>query len=142
VILGKSGAEKLNRPGLALTFVGRRWEKVQTLRVDEETVGAFITDHVAVERPALSEIETALVRYAVEELGGAFIINQLYEAHKGQISYRRLVALGQQWEARCWLTTPAHATDPRRVTDELLALVYLTPDAQSDSRVAGGNRSS
>jgi len=71
VILGKSGAEKLNRPGLALAFIGGRWETVQTLRVGPNAAGDFITERVAVRRPTLDAVEAALVRYAVEALDGA-----------------------------------------------------------------------
>jgi hypothetical protein len=117
VILGKKGAEDLNRPGLALTFTDR-WERVQTLHVELPDVA-----HVAPPpRPALEEIERRLVRYAVEELDGAFTINALADAFAGDISRRQLLKLGKQWESRGWLTTPAHASDPRRVTDELLCL--------------------
>lgn len=127
VILGCKGAEDLDRPGQALTFVGGRWEKVQVLRVEPERVSDFISEQVAVKRPALSEMEAALVRHALDELDGAFTINRLYEEFKGRISRRRLVKLGRQWERRGWLTEPRHAADPRRVTDELLALMPPPP---------------
>jgi len=136
VILGKSGAEKLNRPGLALTFIGGRWQEVQTLRVDLEAVAGV----AAPARPALSDIERALVAYALQELDGAFIVGKLYQAHKGQISQRRLTTLAQTWESRGWLTTPAHATDPRRVTKDLTDLlpsVPSTPGVIGDDRVIG-----
>jgi len=125
VILGKSGAEALDRPGLALTFVGGRWETVQTLRVDGSAVAEIAEQVTAPKRPALDDLETALVQYAIEELNGAFIIGRLYAHFAGQISKRRLTTLAQQWERRGWLTTPAHATDPRKVTPELLALCTL-----------------
>jgi len=76
----------LNRPGLALAFLEGRWEQVQTLRVDG--AGDFIGQRVAVRRPALSDVEAALVRYAVEALDGVFIVNRLYDHHKGLISKR------------------------------------------------------
>jgi hypothetical protein len=118
VILGKSGAEDLTRPGLALTFVGGQWQEVQTLRVDLETV----SDVAPPPRPALEQIERRLVRYALDHLDACFTINALADAFAGDISRRQLLKLGRQWEARGWLTTPAHASDPRRVTDELLCL--------------------
>ena len=130
VILGKSGAEKLTRPGLALTFIGGRWQEVQTLRVDLADVG----DVAAPPHPALEEIEARLVRYAMDRLGGCFITNRLYEVHKSDISKRALTALAQQWQARGWLTTPAHATDPRRVTGDLL---HLAQDVGNGARVPG-----
>ncbi len=137
VILGRKGAEDLNRPGLALTFVNGRWETVQTLRVEPNTLDRLITEQTAVKHPALTDIEQALIQYATENLDGAFIINSLYTAFRGRISKRRLTSLAQQWEQRGWLTTLAHATDPRRVTDELLALIGPLPDTRSDDRVTG-----
>ena len=133
VILGCKGAEDLRRPGQALTFIGGRWEKVQVLRVEPERVGDFISERVVVERPALDEIEAALVRHALDELDGAFTINRLYGEFKGRISRRRLVKLGRQWEQRGWLTEPRHAADPRRVTDELLALMPAAPGGANGS---------
>ena len=67
-------------------------------------------------------IEGELVRYAIENLEGAFTIGKLYTQFKGKISSRQLTKLGQRWEARGWLTTPTSAVDPRRVTGELVAL--------------------
>ena len=123
VILGRRGAEDLNHPGLALTFVGGRWETVQTLRVDPDAVRRFVTDRVCIEHPVLSEIEASLVHTAVEELGGAFVIGKLYAQQGSHISKRQLTKLAQQWEQRGWLTPPADAVSPRYVTDELLALL-------------------
>jgi hypothetical protein len=80
-------------------------------------------------------VETRLVRYALDELDGCFIVNRLAAAFQGEISRRQIVALAQRWERRSWLTAPAHATDPRRVTPELVALVQ---DAASGHTVTGG----
>jgi len=138
VILGKSGAEKLNRPGLALTFIGGQWQQVQTLCVDLEAVAGV----AAPVRPALSEVEVALVAHALQELGGAFIVNRLYDAHRGEISKRALTTLAQRWEARGWLTTPASRSEPRKLTADLLDLVGPALDAESDdtvTRVARGD---
>jgi len=121
-ILGVGGAEKLDRPGLALAYLGGRWRTVQTLLVDDDAGGDLAQRAAVPQAPALSELETVLVRYAVEALGGRFIIGQLYQEFAGQMSKRALTKLGQRWEVRGWLTSPAHATDPRRVTDELLSL--------------------
>jgi hypothetical protein len=135
VILGCKGAEELTRPGQALTFIGGRWEVVQVLRVEPGTIGEAVTSRVAVNPPVLSEVEAALVQYAVKELEGAFTINRLYEAHKGQISKRALTVLARQWEARGWLTTPTSRSDPRRLTPELLALAGPALSAQSGDTV-------
>nr|HID14538.1 hypothetical protein [Anaerolineae bacterium] len=107
---------------------------MQTLRVEPDAVDEFVTDHVTV-RPVLSEVEAGLVRTAVKVLGGAFIINRLYEEHKGLISKRALTRLARQWEARGWLTPPADRATPRYVTDELLALVGPAPDGESGDTV-------
>jgi hypothetical protein len=137
VILGRGGAEKLDRPGLALAFVGRRWQTVQTLRVDGRITRAIVGEVTAPARPALSDVEAGLVRYAVRELDGAFIINKLYAEFRGRISKPSLERLGRQWELRGWLTAPAHATDPRRVTADLLDLLPPAPDGGRADRQTG-----
>jgi hypothetical protein len=133
VILGCKGAEALNRPGLALAFLGGRWCKVQTLEAGD--AGAFVSERVAVTRPVLTDVETALVAYAVSELDGAFKINALYNAYKGQISKRKLADLARMWERRNWLTTPVHRSDPRRVTSELADLAGCTLNVQGGDTV-------
>ena len=138
VILGKSGAEKLNRPGLALAFLDGRWEQIQTLRVDQ--AAGFIENRVAVKRPALNDVEADLVRYAIEELDGRFIINRLAPAFQGDISRRQIVKLGQKWEARGWLTAPAHATDARRLTPDLRTLALGGESGNTVTGGTGGNR--
>jgi DNA segregation ATPase FtsK/SpoIIIE-like protein len=134
VILGRKGAEDLDRPGLALAFVGGEWQTVQTLRVDWETVQVLARQVTALERPALGDVETDLVRYAVQNLGGAFVVNQLYEQFAGQISKRRLTTLAQQWESRGWLTAERRDANGhrqgRQVTLELLALASPVYDSQ------------
>lgn len=121
VILGKEGAERLKRPGLALTFVGREWQRVQTVRVDVDAVG----DVAAPVRPGLTEVEGELVRYAVGELGGDFVTNRLAAAFKGRMSKRAIVTLAQRWEGRGWLAGSASRSVPRRVTDELRGIAGL-----------------
>jgi len=122
VILGRKGAEELRQRGLALTFTDR-WEQVQVLRVDAGDVGEVATP----EGEVLGEVEQGLVRYALEELGGAFVIGRLYEAFKGEVSKYELTRLAQRWERRGWLTEPARTAEGhkvgRRVTDELEGLI-------------------
>lgn len=76
--------------------------------------------------PALTEEERALVEYAIQHLGGAFPVGQLAEAFRGRMTAWRIRTLAEEWERRGWLTRPRHATDPRRVTDELLEAAGLT----------------
>jgi len=67
--------------------------------------------------PALNSIERRLVKYAVEELDGHFVIKDLYEAFGEEVSRYRIRALAQTWEAGELLTER-----PRRVTYALRVL--------------------
>jgi len=131
-IVGTGGAEKLDRPGLAYAYLSGRWRTVQTLLVDGDAGGDLAERAAVPQAPALSEIETALVRYAIENLGGAFIIGRLYAQFRGQVSKYRLEQLAQQWELRGWLTGTVHDENGhkqgRLVTDELLALCASPTD--------------
>lgn len=71
--------------------------------------------------PDLTSLERALVRYAIEELGGHFRIKQLHQAFGDRISYRALASLARSWEETGLLTER-----PRRVTIALRALVEQT----------------
>jgi hypothetical protein len=83
----------------------------------------------------LSEVEAALVRYAIEELGGAFKVDPLYGAMKSDMSRRQIVKLGRDWEQRGWLTKPQRDDNGhpigRQVTPELEELAGLTPAHKS-----------
>ena len=112
-------------------FIGGHWEKVQVLRVEPKMVNDFISEQVAVEHPAedsavLSEVERALVKYAIAELDRAFVISRLYDAHKGKISKYALTELAKRWEMRGWLTAPRRTSEGhkvgRTVTAELIEL--------------------
>jgi hypothetical protein len=97
-------------------------------------VGDFISERVAVERPSadqsiLSDVEQALVRYAVEELDGAFKVNRLYDVLGDRISKRQIIKQAKTWERRGWLTEPqrnehGHPVG-RQVTDELREMARL-----------------
>ena len=67
--------------------------------------------------PALNKLERRMVKYAVDELDGRFVIKHLHEAFSDEISRSRLSSLAQAWEAGELLT--AH---PRRVTYALRLL--------------------
>jgi hypothetical protein len=84
------------------------------------------------------------VRYALNELGGAFTIDALYDAQERgeldateRISKYALVNLAKSWELRGWLTEPGHDDNGykvgRCVTSELAALATprhtTTPEA-------------
>jgi len=121
IILDRTGAEQIKRRGLCLTNAGGKWRKVQAAYVPDDQVGEWVT--VAPNgTPVLSDIERALVAYAIEELGGAFTINALATAFQGEVSRRQLLKLGKRWELRDWLTSPDDVTEARRVTPELANL--------------------
>jgi hypothetical protein len=78
-----------------------------------------------VARPVLSDLQSEMVRYAVESLGGAFPVKALYEQFKGRISWAALKALASKWESSGWLVPGLGVTASRRVSDELAALSGL-----------------
>ena len=130
VLLDRNGAEELDRPGLALTYIDGRWHRVQVLRFDDGVIELLINGGVVVAHP-LTEIEAALVRYALKELDGAFTVNRLYEALGDHISKRQINKLSREWEARGWLTHPQRDDDGhpigRQVTSELAELAAALP---------------
>jgi DNA segregation ATPase FtsK/SpoIIIE-like protein len=137
IILDRGGAEQIKGVGMCLTNAGGRWRRVQAAFVPDGALGEWVA--VTVRAPALSGVERALVIHALQELDGAFIINALYEAHKGEISKRRLTALAQRWELRGWLSSPASRSDPRRVTGELVGLALGRENGDTVTRVTRGD---
>jgi energy-coupling factor transporter ATP-binding protein EcfA2 len=137
IILDRGGAEQIRRAGLCLTNAGGRWRRVQAAYIPDEALGEWCAATPG--GPALSEVERALVAYALQDLDGAFIINQLYDAHKGRISKRQLTALAQRWELRGWLTAPASRSEPRKVTDELAGLALGADSGDTVTQVARGD---
>lgn len=130
VLLDRNGAEELDRPGLALTYIDGRWRRLQALKFEPDVIATLAGGAVAPAQP-LTEIEAALVRYALEELEGAFTVNRLYGALGNDISRRQIVNLGRDWEARGWLTPPQRDDNGhplgRQVTAELAALAQDHP---------------
>lgn len=66
--------------------------------------------------------ERDLVAYAVKELDGQFISNRLAAAVEGWTGYQ-VKQLAKKWERLGLLTAPRHATDARRVTEELRGML-------------------
>ena len=129
VILGEGGAQEIPR-----TVRGRL---VVRLDGDLTTLqGYYLSDEALQETaqqisgsrsvtlpPLLSEVEIALVRYAVEYLAGAFCVEDL-EAQFGQPRAIRRIA--RRWEACGWLTPAQPGQQPRQVTAELLRLAGIS----------------
>ena len=119
---GKAAAG-IQTPGRAVMRLNGRLQWVQTYRVTPEQLSGL----QAVETPeALSKLERELVRYAVEELEGGFIIGKLADVFGEQISHYKISKLAEQWEKRTWLTPPLDAVSPRLVTDELKKLAGIS----------------
>jgi len=130
-ILGQTGAEKLPRtiPGRMLARIGDagllllQGYYVDTQRCLDIARSAGARDQAA---PAgLTDIQRAMVIYALEYLDGAFAINKLYARFKGAISKRQIEKFAQELEARGLLTPPQGATVGRYVTDTLAAMVRV-----------------
>lgn len=126
---GCPGAQDLppNRPGRMLAKLAAKPIEVQgyvlrdgVLKAIARTVSGQSPNVTT--GPVLSEGEIALVRYAMERLGGAFIVNKLAAAGLDGWTKYKVDRLALVWERRGWLTRPAHRADPRRVTPELAAL--------------------
>ena len=127
-ILGAKGAERLPRD-----IRGRMLARLDTDLV--ELQGFLVTDAqilALVQRlggkpikPLLEPVERDLVRYAVEHLDGGFKIGALARAFADdkRTSAWRIRKLAERWEQEGLLTKPAHATAPRKVTPQLLALL-------------------
>ena len=79
--------------------------------------------------------------YALEELGGAFTINKLYEAHSERISKYAMTELARRWEHRGWLDTNGGGYNaPRMVTSELATLALDTKKRDSVTAVTDRDR--
>jgi len=130
-ILGQTGAERLpDVPGRMLALVegqSREPLELQGYYLADEAVRAFTAGLAGRRYSPLTDLERELVHYAVEELGGAFPVDTLYEAFQGRISKRQVITLARAWGQRGWLTEPQHRADPRRVTETLLAKAGGSP---------------
>ena len=136
-ILGCSGAQLLPRTirGRMVARLESALVEMQGFYVSDEAVLALTRRWAEANGATLLPIERELVIYAQEQLDGAFPIRGLYEQFKGQISHRQLVKLGQRWEHNGWLSPPASVVDARRVTEELLHMVFRSTGANEDQPV-------
>ncbi len=118
VVLGRAGAEKITVPGRALVSFGGKIVEVQTFWVDKGRISEAAKQRIS----KLSAEERALVRYALEKLGGRFHIRALAEAFRGRVSQRRIEGLSRAWEARGWLVPGPTRADGKTINDELKEL--------------------
>jgi len=134
VILDRTGAEKLTRPGLCLTNAGGQWRKVQAAFVPDDALPTWVD---APHSHVLDDTERALIQFALDELSGAFTISELYTAFKGEVSQYALEKLGRSWELRGWLSAPTYDVDGRKqarqVLPELAALALNTSNTAANT---------
>lgn len=110
-------AQRLRQPGRGILYLDD-YQLFQAYYLSSEQEQGLLNRPAAV--TGLADWEARLALYAVEHLQGEFIVNRLAAAFAGEgMSSHRVKLLAQRWERRGWLTTPRHATDARRVTDEL-----------------------
>ena len=114
-------AMKLRRKGRAILRQSGGYFTVQTYLVSDEQKQTWRKD---IQPPSpLSELEKRLVAHAIQSLEGKFKVNQLAQAfsREGVTNYQ-VQKIAERFERRGWLTHPQHATDARRITDELRSL--------------------
>lgn len=121
-LAGCPGAQNISRstPGRFIANLDGEPMMLQAYHVSDEALLA-IADGLGVSAycpNGLSDKEVALVRFAVDELGGRFIRDRLAGAVPGW-SRHQVGKLASQWEHRRWLTAPASPVEPRMVTQEL-----------------------
>ncbi len=130
-VAGCPGAQNIpqDRPGRLLAKLGSGPQELQGYYLSDDALQALargLAGNTATGL-ALGDLECDLVRYAVQDLGGAFKVNTLARAFAGQgMTNRKVAELARRWERRGWLTKPAHATDSRKITPDLAALAGLT----------------
>ena len=114
-------AQQLHRPGRSILLLDGQYRLIQAYRLSPEQAHD-LAGPVDPPNP-LNALEQALVTHALLHLDGRFIVNQLASAFAGQgVTSHQVKTLAAAWERRGWLTAPQHATDGRKVTDELASL--------------------
>jgi len=131
-LAGAPGAQTIprSRPG---RFLARIEEgapvEVQAFQLDDQAlhaVASAVTGADLAPAETLSAVEITLVRYALENLGGAFTIGKLDGVIPG-LKRHELTKTAKRWELLGWLTAPPSIIEPRRVTPGLAALAGLAP---------------
>lgn len=119
-LAGCPGAHEIARscPGRFIANLDGENQQLQAYHVDDAQL-MDITSGLGTPAGSISDDEAQLVRYAVDELGDRFVINDLVSRFSGQWTNHRVRTLAKKWERCGWLTTPASVIDARRVTPEL-----------------------
>ncbi len=120
VIMDRPDAADLpaDRPGRMVLALDGKARVYQSYYLSDEALHAF---QGVTQRPAnlLTSDEQRVLRIALDELGGAFAIGEIYArtgpASAGGVSKRWLEHVAAAWEARGWLVRDGDPTHPRRV---------------------------
>jgi len=139
IILGTNDGPALPAgvPGRCVARIGGKLRVLQAYAVDDltlsntlariappptltpETAPRLLTVGEPTRALRLSDLERALVCYALDELGGAFAIGKLADAFTGQATHHEIRTLAERWERRGLLTKPEGGNVGRVVTAEL-----------------------
>lgn len=120
VIMDRPDAADLpaDRPGRMVVALDGKVRVYQSYYLSDEALYAF---QGVTQQPAslLTSDEQRVLRIALDELGGAFAIGDIYArtgpASAGGVSKRWLEHIAAAWEARGWLVRDGDPTHPRRV---------------------------
>ena len=135
--LGTSGAENISpaHRGRMYAKLDHTPELLQGFYLSDDELSAItrgLRDNEcgAGESP-ISEGEVALVRFAIERLGGRFIKNALVAAFAPDWTDHKIKTLAAAWERKGWLTKPTHRSEGRTVVPELACLAGLSDVAHA-----------
>lgn len=114
-------AQRLRQPGRGILLLDGQYRVFQAYHIQPEQVRTLWSKPMDV--APLTDLENLMVNYALEHLGGRFIVNRLAQALAGQgVTHHQVQKIAGQFERRGWLSKPAHATDARLITPELAHL--------------------
>jgi len=145
IILDEGGAESLPakiRGRLVARIAGGGPVVLQGYRVDDEVIAGMVSRwmagsvQAAEQPPALGDVERELVRVAVEELGGYFVINRLAEM-VGGATHHLINKTAGRLEMSGLLTPPQYDSDGRplgrRVTPGLAAMAGVEMQGEGET---------
>ncbi|MBN1890640.1 MAG: DNA translocase FtsK [Thermoflexales bacterium] len=138
-VAGCPGAQDIprNRPGRMLAKLDGPPMELQGYCLSDEAVGKLVQDlRRSGGGPTISDFERQLVRFAWENLRGAFTVNELAKVfHRGNGTINDMAT---RWEQMGWLTPQNGRNGSRRVTETLLRVAGLRPAAPAETRDTGG----
>ncbi len=137
VIMDRPDAADLpaNTPGRLVLMLDGKVRVYQSYHLSDEALHAF---QGASRQPVslLTSDERRVLIIALDELGGAFIINEIYArtgpASAGGVSKRWLEQIAAAWEARGWLTRDGDPTHPQRVAGAVVTPLLRTDAGEPD----------